>query len=168
MSGVIYKDRRDADQVEHTNEYRRSIVIKRLARLSRDLDRFDCYLQTRERVSYRRGYEPAPHGAIVRGSIEDYRDHLPMPSDLSCVIHISDKWLEYDRTSRLEDQAEVGIPTYVIINLVDRVVEIYAQPEKREMRWTYASRSTFHVGGEISLPTPGGKHWVVNVDQLLS
>ena len=93
--------------------------------------------------------KPEPDVAVVAGSIRSYAKAHPTQAAL--VIEVSDSTLEYDRTRKAGLYAAAGIQDYWILNLTDRVLEVYRQPvqsgEKRtdrgSVRWyVHASRLT--------------------------
>ncbi len=52
-----------------------------------------------------------------------------------CVVDVADASLRRDRTVKLTAYAAAGIPMFVIVNLVDDQVELYApQPGGRGVR----------------------------------
>ncbi|MGH7214977.1 MAG: Uma2 family endonuclease [Tepidisphaeraceae bacterium] len=73
--------------------------------------------------------EPEPDGMIVRGTLEDYAARHPGPADVALVIEVADTSLERDRGIKLRSYARAGIPCYWLINLIDRQVEVYEQPD---------------------------------------
>ncbi|MGC8643971.1 MAG: Uma2 family endonuclease [Isosphaeraceae bacterium] len=75
--------------------------------------------------------EPEPDLAVVRGKSRDYvaLKRLPLPAEVTLAIEVAESSLQRDRTDKLRDYAQGGIPVYWIINLVDRQVEVYTQPE---------------------------------------
>jgi Uma2 family endonuclease len=72
--------------------------------------------------------EPEPDLALVRGKREDYADHHPGPADVALLIEVSDTTLERDRGEKRTAFALGGVTIYWILNLVDRQLEIYAEP----------------------------------------
>jgi Uma2 family endonuclease len=72
--------------------------------------------------------EPEPDLAVVRGTRDDYRDRHPGPAHVGLVVEVSDSSLGWDRGAKLSAYARSGVPCYWIINLVDRQVEVYADP----------------------------------------
>jgi Uma2 family endonuclease len=74
--------------------------------------------------------EPEPDLAIVRGRNRDYvrLGRPPEPPEITLVIEVAESSLQRDRTDKLRAYASGGIPTYWIINLIDRQVEVYTQP----------------------------------------
>jgi len=70
--------------------------------------------------------EPEPDVAVVRGAVEDYRDHHPDHAVL--VVEIGDSTLEFDRSRKQQVYAEAGITEFWIVNLVEGVLEVYRDP----------------------------------------
>jgi Uma2 family endonuclease len=75
--------------------------------------------------------EPEPDLAIVRGKSRDYvaLKRPPEPQDIAMVIEVADASLARDRGEKLRAYARGGILMYWIVNLVDRRLEIYTQPQ---------------------------------------
>ena len=74
-----------------------------------------------------RDSEPEPDLAVVRGEIDDYEDRHPDPADVALVVEIAKSSLAEDR-KLAETYGGGGIPTYWIVNLVHRQLEVYARP----------------------------------------
>jgi Uma2 family endonuclease len=72
--------------------------------------------------------EPEPDVSVVRGSRRDYRARHPAPGDIGFLVEVSDTSLSWDPGEKLSAYARASIPTYWIINLVDRQLEIYTNP----------------------------------------
>ncbi len=70
--------------------------------------------------------EPEPDLAIVIGG--DYLDAHPGPGDIAVVIEVSASSLVSDRTTKQRIYARAGIERYLIVNLVDHVVEVFTEP----------------------------------------
>jgi len=73
------------------------------------------------------GSEPEPDIAIVTGAPRDYCKEHPTTAEL--VIEIADTTLTYDRTKKAAMYAQAGIQEYWILNLLDRQLEVYRQPQ---------------------------------------
>lgn len=82
--------------------------------------------------------EPEPDVAVVRGTIQDYRDRHPETAVL--VVEIADTTLEFDRTRKQQIYAAAGIPDYWVVNLIDRVLEVYRDPRGQ------AYQNIMHLG----------------------
>lgn len=72
--------------------------------------------------------EPEPDVAIVRGEPRDYSERHPGARDVALVVEVADASLERDRTLKQRIYAEAGIPVYWIANVLDRRLEVYADP----------------------------------------
>jgi Uma2 family endonuclease len=72
--------------------------------------------------------EPQPDLCIVRGESDDFTDHYPGPGDVALIVEIADSSLARDRGEKRQNYGRVGIPTYWIVNLADRQLEVYANP----------------------------------------
>jgi Uma2 family endonuclease len=64
------------------------------------------------------------------------------------VIEVADTSLDYDRETKGPLYAENGIAEYWIVNLVDRCLEVYRQPQTDG---TYGDVRTLRPGDSVSL-----------------
>ncbi len=78
--------------------------------------------------------KPEPDLAVVRGQAEDYLDRDVTARDIALVGEIADSTLRADQKEMKPIYAASGIPVYWIINLVDRCLEVYSDPQGREYR----------------------------------
>jgi len=70
--------------------------------------------------------EPEPDVAVVPGALEDYRS--AHPSRAALVVEVSESSLVFDRDHKGSVYARAGILDYWIVNLLDRVLEVYHEP----------------------------------------
>ncbi len=70
--------------------------------------------------------EPEPDAAVVRGTARDYVDGHPTTANL--VVEVADTTLEFDRGRKAAMYARAGIPEYWIVNLPDRVLDVFRDP----------------------------------------
>jgi Uma2 family endonuclease len=70
--------------------------------------------------------EPEPDVTVVPGARRDYRDAHPTRAAL--VVEVALSSLMFDRTRKTRAYARNGIAEYWIVNLVDRVLEVYRGP----------------------------------------
>src|SRR5262245_32810072 len=70
--------------------------------------------------------EPEPDLAVVPGRPWDYRYAHPQRPALT--VEVADSSLQFDRQQKGSLYARAGIEDYWIVNLVNRVVEIYRDP----------------------------------------
>jgi Uma2 family endonuclease len=111
--------------------------------------------------------EPDPDGAVIRGSKKDYRTRHPTPDDLALVIEVADSTLARDRGIKLRSYARAGIALYWIINLIDRCVEVYAQPDSSRPEPTYLSKEIREETDSIAVTIAGMNLGTITVRDLL-
>jgi len=87
--------------------------------------------------------EPEPD--LVVAPLSDYDTAHPGEADL--VIEVADSSLKQDRGIKRRIYAECGVPEYWIVNLVDRRIEVYTDPEGK----TYRSEAYYVRGHSIRL-----------------
>lgn len=127
-------------------------AVMRLGVLGAKFKRFGCHIRLQGPLTLPPYDEPEPDGAIVRGGSDDYRDHHPGASDVLCVIEVSDASIRRDRGYKQRVYADSGIPVYLIVNLVDGVVEVYGSPMKGKGR--YGQVGTLSPKEAVSLIMP--------------
>jgi Uma2 family endonuclease len=72
--------------------------------------------------------EPEPDVAIVRGDERSYLQRHPGPAGIGLIVEIAESSLEQDRRQKARLYARARIPCYWVINLVDRQIEVFADP----------------------------------------
>jgi len=95
--------------------------------------------------------EPEPDLAVVPGPWADYR--AAHPSRPALVVEVAESSLAFDREVKGSLYARGGVRDYWIINLVDRVLEVYrdigADPAA-PYGWRYRRRERLDPGAAIS------------------
>jgi Uma2 family endonuclease len=84
--------------------------------------------------------EPEPDLAVVPGEWAEYR--AAHPSCPALVIEVAETSLAFDRGEKGSLYARGGIRDYWVVNLVDRVLEVYREPEPDSTApygWRYGS-----------------------------
>ena len=82
-------------------------------------------------------HEPEPDLAILRPREDDYSQSHPTPADVLLVIEVADFSIEYDRDVKIPLYSGAGIPEAWLVDLSQRVIEIYRAPSAagyREVR----------------------------------
>jgi Uma2 family endonuclease len=163
---IVEKDRSKRGEDPMTISEEHAWVVKKLAELDPELRKLGCHMQTQQPITLPPYDEPEPDGAIVRGIPDDYRRHHPAAADVLCVIEVSDSSLHRDRVIKKRIYAGGGIPHYFIINLQDREIEVFADPQAPAGR--YATTDKLTTRQKLSLPTARTKPLVIPVKRLLS
>lgn len=95
--------------------------------------------------------EPEPDIAVVPGSHRDYQIAHPAPPALT--IEVAHSSLGFDRVAKASFYARAGIEDYWIVNLVDRVLEIYREPgpdPDASWGWRYRSVQTLSPPARVT------------------
>jgi Uma2 family endonuclease len=95
--------------------------------------------------------EPEPDLAVVSGRWQDYRHSHPARAAL--VVEVAESSLDVDRHHKGGLYARAGIPDYWIVNLADRVLEVYRDPApdaSAAYGWRYRSLATLTPPGAVA------------------
>jgi Uma2 family endonuclease len=95
--------------------------------------------------------EPEPDVVVVPGGHRDYRD--AHPSRATLVVEVAESSLVFDRDVKGSLYAHAGVPEYWIVNLVDRVLEVYRAPAREpstRFGWRYNSVEAFSPDATVS------------------
>ena len=110
--------------------------------------------------------EPEPDVAVVPGGPDDYsRAH---PSRPALTVEVAESSLGVDRQRKGSLYARAGLPDYWVLNLVDRILEVYREPAPdaaAPFGWRYARREVFDAAARVTpLAAPGAS---ISVSHLL-
>jgi Uma2 family endonuclease len=120
-----------------------------------------CHVQVQLPLAISHVSEPEPDLAVIAGSPRDYPQH---PTTARLVVEVSDTTLAFDRKRKGPLYAGAGIPEYWIVNLADRILEVYREPIETADGWHY--RLVHRVGpGEQVIPL--GQAAGIRIDALL-
>jgi Uma2 family endonuclease len=103
--------------------------------------------------------EPEPDVAVTRGDRRSFsRRH---PSRPALVVEVADTSLAFDREHKGSLYARARLDDYWILNLVERVLEIYRRPmsdPSAPFGWRYASREVLSAESSVELlAAPGAR-----------
>jgi Uma2 family endonuclease len=120
------------------------------------------YLRSGKPVRLPPNSKPEPDRCVVLGTIRDYSHRSPGPADVGLVVEVSDTSLGEDR-KLAQVYGGSGIPIYWIINLVDKKIEVYAEPGPAG----YTSRIDYVAGQEVPVVLDGNEVGRVRVADVL-
>lgn len=86
--------------------------------------------------------EPQPDIALLRWRDDFYEEHHPTPEDALLLIEVANTTVTSDRKEKLPRYAAAGIPEVWIVNIKQRVIEQYTQPDGR----VYVNRKIIRRG----------------------
>lgn len=84
--------------------------------------------------------EPEPDIIVLRGPRSKYARVKATSRDVELVIEVSASTLRFDQQSKVFLYSNANIPEYWIVNLNDRCVEVYREPQKNGV---YGNRRLF-------------------------
>ncbi len=95
--------------------------------------------------------EPEPDFSVVRGKARDYLSGHPAAPVL--LVEVAESSLGMDRQRKSSLYARAGRPEYWILNLIDRVLEVYREPVRSASAlygWKYRSVRLLKSGATVS------------------
>lgn len=161
---LVWKDRAAAGADPMAIGTHHQLGVNKLSRLARQVEKWGCYLAVQGPVRIVPSSEPEPDAAVIRGKPEDYAERHPGPRDVYSVIEVADSSLARDRITKCRIYASAGVRQYVIVNLVERQVEIYSSPVARQGRYAGETiRKGNQIVGILAGPTGTGPGKVVKI-----
>jgi Uma2 family endonuclease len=110
--------------------------------------------------------EPEPDIAVVPGSLDDYgRAH---PSRPALTVEVAESSLGVDRQHKGSLYARAGLTDYRVLNLVDRVLEVYREPvtdPAAPFGWRYGRSEVFTADAHVTPLAASGA--IIPVARLL-
>jgi Uma2 family endonuclease len=107
--------------------------------------------------------EPEPDISVVRGSRNDYRSRHPAPGEIELLVEVSETSLTWDRAGKMSAYARAGVPTYWILNLTARELEVYSRPTAGG----YENRIVYRAGDQVSVIIDKVEVGLIAVNDLL-
>lgn len=95
--------------------------------------------------------EPEPDISVAPGRARDRRE--AKPSRLALIAEIAESSLTLDREYKGSLYAKARVPDYWIVNLVDRVLEVYRDPmpdASASYEWSYRSVQSLSAAEHVS------------------
>lgn len=99
--------------------------------------------------------EPEPDVALARGKRGAFAQRHPNGTECGLVIEVSDSSLRLDRGVKARTYAADGIPVYWIVNVEDRQIEVYTNPQPAANPPEYATRTDYPHGGTVPVVLDG-------------
>lgn len=99
--------------------------------------------------------EPEPDIVMVRGNEVEYLARHPDTKDVKLLIEVAESSLNQDQTTKQEIYARAGIDIYWIVNLVQKVVEVYSMPSGPQTEPVFRHRKVYTRSDSIPLEIDG-------------
>ena len=140
-------------------------VVLLLTELTAKINGPNRHLQIQLPISIEPDHEPEPDGAIILGGIRDFLDHLPGPTDVTCVIEAAHSSLERDEEDKAPIYAAAGIGQYLILDLREMKVIEMTEPEAATGK--YRGLKFYEKGEAVKISLGRGESINVDVAELL-
>lgn len=151
---LVYKDRGVAGDQPMTHNPMHAASVRRLMNLlAAWCKSIGCFIQCQLPVTLSKTSAPEPDLAIILGDPDAFVDRHPGPGEIAAIFEIGHSSLRFDRKIKHRLYASADIPTYWIVNLRDRLIEVYLQPDA--VNGTYSSRTEYRTGQSIPLTVDG-------------
>lgn len=111
--------------------------------------------------------QPEPDYAVVRGTWTNYETRQPGAADAGLVVEVADLSLLRDQHDKTRIYARGSIACYLIVNLVDRRIEVYSQPTGPVAVPSYQTCQTYQPGDAVPLVLDGNQAAVIPASDLL-
>jgi Uma2 family endonuclease len=111
--------------------------------------------------------EPEPDYAVVRGPRSRYRNGHPTPPDIGLIVEFSVTSLRLDRVGKGRIYARAGIPVYWVVNVADKVIEVYTQPSGTGETAAYAKRDDYAIGTSVPVILDGSTAGTIAVVDVM-
>jgi Uma2 family endonuclease len=128
-----------------------SVAVAVASEVLREVFRLGYHIRGQDALGLGDRSEPEPDIAVVAGSPRDYRVEHPRTAAL--VVEVADTSLRYDRTRKSSLYARFDLPEFWIINLQERVLEVYREP---------AEDRTAHYGASYT------RRFIVEADGIVA
>jgi Uma2 family endonuclease len=122
-------------------------VVRRLATLLAGVFAPDLWAIYEEKFIALGTWRPQPDIAVVAHPAEAYLDHLAGPDEIRLIVEVSDTTYAVDRGRKYRRYARAGIPEFWIVDLPDRFVEVFTDPQGDGYRSTATHRDGDAVRG---------------------
>ena len=162
---LVRKDRSKAGEDPMTVGHQHAWVLAQIQDLLPEINKRGGRLRIQQPITLPPDSEPEPDAAIALAKPGDYVDAHPRADEISCVIEVADSSRQRDRITKQRIYADHGIGQYVIINLVDGVLEEHREPRPGTGR--YGTQRTYHRDESISLSVGKSQQLHVPVATLL-
>lgn len=110
--------------------------------------------------------EPEPDIAVVPGPRARYRAAHLTPTECRLVIEVSASSLAIDRNDKTRIYARASIPVYWVVNVPEKLVEVYTQPTGTGDAAAYAHRQDYAPGSAVPVVLDGAQVGTVSASDI--
>jgi Uma2 family endonuclease len=111
-----------------------SAIVDRITRAMVRAAGDEAIVRVQSNVELSEYNEPEPDIVLMRPRDDFYYSALPAPADIFLIVEVSDSSIRYDRGLKAELYAETGVPEYWVVDVKNRQVFAYSDPQGQEYR----------------------------------
>lgn len=111
---------------------------------------------------------PEPDITVARGPRTAYRHADPTPEEIAILFEVADSSYDADRFEKWPRYAAARTPAYGILNIQDRRMELYGDPEGEGQTAAYRTGRTYSEDTEFPVLIDGHEVGRIAVADLLS
>jgi Uma2 family endonuclease len=143
-----------------------SFSTRTVRRELQDLPLPECFVDCQDPITTEDS-EPEPDVSVIRGDIRDYFERHPLACEVPLIVEVADSSLRQDRELKKRIYARASMPVYWLVNLIDRRIEVYADPTGPAERPDYRERQNFGPADVLPVFIDGNEIGRLNVADLL-
>jgi len=140
-------------------------TVNKLNRLfSNRLSTSEAIMAVQNPVVLDDGTEAQPDISVLEPKDDAYASSHPRPGDVLLIVEVADTSVEDDRAIKLPRYAAVGIPEVWLVNIPERIIEVYRMPTGVKEVARYKVRVEYYEGETLNPGTlPNVKIGVADV-----
>ena len=142
-------------------------TVLRVAAFLRQLMSADHLISEEKPVELSPRWLPEPDIAVLVGPDTRYEGALPAAQDVALIVEVSDSTYRTDRGIKWRKYAAARVPTYWIVNLSKRQVEVFQQPVGTGTNAAYNSIEVFGTDSSVPVVIADQEVGRLNVADLL-
>lgn len=124
-------------------------------------------VRNEQSIELARRWQPEPDVVVLVGPSRRYEAAYATPADVALLVEVADSSYARDRGIKWRKYAQARIPTYWIINLAQRQVEVYRDPAGAGRDAAYGSAEVYGEGAAVPVVVGGAEVGRVAVADLL-
>jgi hypothetical protein len=161
---VVLKDRsaRDQDPTMIGQDHRK--CVEKFSALRTAIDGAQRHVESQQPLVCSEIHVPEPDFMVLRGTLNDYTE-LPTAADAYCVVEVADSSYERDIGEKLVGYAKAGVVQYIVINLRNRMADVYTNPDG--VAGKYAPAQIVRAGEVLSLRVGEQEFFQIALGELL-
>jgi Uma2 family endonuclease len=144
-----------------------NFTVGRVAEVLRGLMPAGFYVREEKSMRHDRWTVLEPDVAVTPGSSRDYRPDPPLTSEAVLIVEVcaSTPWSDYRQKANL--YAAAGTPTYWIVDVQGRKIDVFTRPNGRGREARYAEHQTFAEGSPAPVVLDGREVGRIDAKDLL-